>query len=140
MILFQLICSKGHQFEGWFRDGATYEAQSVKEEIECPVCGDDGVAKAPMAPKLGGRSRQTSEQRAMQIARKVLGDMDVLRRKVEDNFENVGDRFAEEARSIHYGEAEERGIYGEATEDEAEELIGEDIEFHRIPWKRRKDS
>lgn len=140
MILFQLICSDGHRFEGWFRDGATYEAQSAKKEIECPVCGDSGVAKAPMAPMLGGRSRQTSEQRAMQVVRKVLNDMDVLRRKVEDNFENVGDRFAEEARSIHYGEAEERGIYGEATEEEAEELVEEDIEFQRIPWRRRRDS
>ena len=140
MILYELKCSNGHQFEGWFRDGVTYESQSAKGEIECPICGDEGVDKAPMAPKLGGKSGPTSEQRAMQIARKVLSDLDLLRGKVEENFEDVGDKFAEEARSIHYGEAEERGIYGEATEDEAEELIEENIEFHRIPWKRRKDS
>ncbi len=140
MILYQLKCSNGHQFEGWFRDGTTYEAQSGRGEIECPICGDDGVGKAPMAPKLGRGGGQTSEQRAMQIARKVLSDLDLLRGKVEDNFEDVGDKFAEEARSIHHGEAEERGIYGEATEDEVEELVEENIDFHRIPWKRRKDS
>ena len=93
-----------------------------------------------MAPKLNSSRGENSEQRAQQVARKVLSDLDMLRRKVEDNFEDVGDKFAEEARSIHHGEAEERGIYGEATEDEVEELVEENIDFHRIPWKRRKDS
>ncbi|MDP6173398.1 MAG: DUF1178 family protein [Rhodospirillales bacterium] len=140
MILYQLKCSNAHEFEGWFRDGATYDTQSAKGEIECPICGDGGVDKAPMAPKLNSSRGENSEQRAQQVARKVLSDLDMLRRKVEDNFEDVGDKFAEEARSIHHGEAEERGIYGEATKQEVEELVEEEIEIQRIPWKRRKDS
>jgi hypothetical protein len=131
MIVFSLRCTAGHEFEAWFRDGESFEAQREGGEITCPVCGDDAVDKAVMAPRVS-RSREAG-QREMTPARlraALLG----LRHKVEANCDYVGERFAEEARRIHYGETEAHGIYGEASEQESRELADEGIEFGRIPW------
>ena len=134
MILFDLRCSQGHAFEAWFRDGATYEAQAEAGEITCAVCGDTDVSKAPMAPAVATRNRIDPERaaQAMRFWRKVQDH-------VEKNFDNVGRDFPEEARKIHYGEAEKRNIYGEATAAEARELRDEGIEVSPIPWLRRHD-
>jgi hypothetical protein len=149
MILYELCCSGDHAFEGWFKDSATFEEQAAAGEILCPVCGNASVARAPMAPRIakGGGDRggepdpssgprtytntQASEMRRM---------LTELRNHVEENSDFVGDKFAEEARKIHYGETEERNIYGEATEDQAEELTEEGIKVGRIPWLPRTDS
>jgi hypothetical protein len=135
MILFDLKCGEGHVFEAWFRNSGAYDAQAAAREIACPVCGDIRIAKAPMAPRIG-KSRQEVEktETAAQRRAEVMRDLVELRRKVEENCDYVGDRFAEEARRIHYGEVEERGIYGEATEAETTELKEEGIEVGRIPW------
>lgn len=138
MILYQLRCAKHHEFEAWFRDSATFDAQSRKSAVECPFCGDSKVVKAPMAPRLAkGHASEAAEGQAREVAGKVIQAMAKLRRHVEENCEYVGGRFPEEARRIHYGEAEERGIYGEATREEAVELKEEGVEVYPLPVPRR---
>jgi len=141
MILYQLACANGHQFEAWFRDGATYDAQSAAGVVYCPLCGCSGVTKAPMAPnvatgKTGGKDSAPAEA----VAEKITRAMDELRRHVEGNCDYVGEQFAEEARRIHYGEADERNIYGEATDREASELDDEGIDYWRLPPLPRRNS
>ena len=149
MILYELKCSNGHFFEGWFKDSTTYDLQEKRGEVACPICSDISVSKAPMAPavstsrKKNNRAHQSvprMEDRAAEIAQEVLQAAGKMQRYVEENCDYVGDKFADEARAIHYGEAEERGIYGEATIDEATNLLEEDIPVNRIPWRRRTDS
>ena len=130
MILFALRCAADHEFEGWFRDGATFDRQSAGGKISCPQCGDISVTKAPMAPRVA-RSRSAETAPSPVELRKALQE---LRRHVETNCEYVGERFAEEARRIHYGESDPRGIYGEASADDAKDLADEGIEVSRIPW------
>jgi hypothetical protein len=135
MILFDLKCGEGHVFEAWFRNGGAYEAQAAANGIACPICGDIRIAKAPMAPRIG-KSRQEVEKTETAALRRaeVMRELVELRRKVEEKCDYVGDRFAEEARRIHYGEIEKRDIYGEATETETTELKEEGIVVERIPW------
>ena len=146
MILYQLACTNAHQFEAWFRDIATYDAQSAAGDIMCPLCGSNGVTKAPMAPRLARRragegrsSNGTPDPEAEHIAaaKQVI---EALQHKVEENCDYVGENFAEEARKIHYGEVEKRGIYGEATDMEAGDLEDEGIEFHRLPRLPKSDA
>ena len=137
MIVFDLRCSKGHEFEAWFRDSATYEKQVEESSITCAVCGDGKVSKALMAPAVSsGRPEKPSgpaqAAEAMRLLRKV-------RNHVEKNFDHVGERFPEEARKMHYGEAEKRSIYGEASAGEAKALRDEGIEVGQIPWLPRQD-
>ena len=140
MILYQLKCANGDEFEAWFLDSATFDQQRAAGDVECPFCGDSRVSKAPMAPNLAKRgSSEATEERAREVARKILRAVGDLREHVEETCDNVGDRFAEEARRIHYGEADERGIYGEATGEEASELDEEGIEFYHVPWGPRRN-
>ncbi len=155
MILYRLRCSKGHEFESWFKDSKTYERQEKKSLIGCAVCGDAKVKRALMTPRLGtkGNKKKTvvanqvpatapapnpEQQQMAALAKKMPKELrDALlkvRAEVEKNCEHVGDRFAEEARKIHYGESDKRGIYGETTDKQAEELAEEGIEFGRLPW------
>ncbi|HEV2333892.1 MAG TPA: DUF1178 family protein [Stellaceae bacterium] len=129
MILFSLRCASGHEFEAWFRDGDGFEAQQGAGGIACPHCGDTQVEKAVMAPRIG-RSRDQTPISPTQMRAALVE----LRRQVETNCAYVGARFAEEARRIHYGEADPQGIYGEASEEESRELAEEGIAFGRIPW------
>ena len=157
MILYRLRCSKGHEFDSWFKDSKAYERQEKKSLIGCAVCGNSKVARAIMAPRIGKKKGQpaeieapapaaaapapvpTPEQKQMAaLARKMPKELREalmkVRAEVEKNCEHVGDRFAEEARKIHYGESDKRGIYGETSDEEAEELAEEGIEFGRLPW------
>jgi hypothetical protein len=134
MILFTLRCAHSHEFEGWFRDGDSFEAQQQAGEIACPECGDASIEKAVMAPRLA-RSKETGPSPAQ--FRAALVEM---RRQIESKCDYVGERFAEEARRIHYGEADAHGIYGEASEKESRELADEGIKFGRIPWVPTPDS
>jgi hypothetical protein len=137
MILFKLRCSAGHEFEAWFRDGATYERQASRGLIACSQCGDSAIVKAPMAPRLGrSRARADTAPSPAQL-RRMLQE---LRQHVETHCDDVGDRFAEEARRIDCGDAAPRGIYGEATEDEVRALTEDGIEVGRIPWLPRSDA
>jgi hypothetical protein len=131
MILFTLRCANDHEFEAWFRDGDRFEAQHAAGEIACPHCGDTSVEKAVMAPRLA-RSREAMPPAvALAQMRKALTEM---RRQIETHCDYVGPHFAEEARRIHYGETDPRGIYGEATDAESRDLVNEGIKFGQIPW------
>jgi hypothetical protein len=130
MILFDLICGDDHQFEGWFRDGASYETQAAAAEIACPTCGDRRIRKAPMAPNVIRGATPPA------IIREAV---ETLRHHVEANCDYVGERFVEEARQMHYGEAEQRPVYGEASIADAKELVEEGIEIMPLPWRTRQD-
>lgn len=142
MIVFNLRCSKDHVFEAWFNSSETYEAQASSGGVVCPHCGDANVVKAPMAPNVvTGSSRGLSEGDAesdhAKQGREVLTK---LREEIEANCSYVGDKFAEEARKIHYGETKSASIYGEATTTEESELREEGVTFGRVPWLPRSDS
>lgn len=134
MILFELRCRHDHHFDGWFKDNAAYDSQVAGNEISCPVCGDTSVSKAIMAPRLNKATGQSLDaQDAATEMRRLLRD---LRQQVEKNCDYVGNDFPEEARKIHYGDAESRAIYGEASDEQAAELEDEGIAVGRIPWLR----
>ena len=136
MINYSLHCENGHEFDGWFRDSAAFDEQAAAGVIACPSCGSVKVQKALMAPavatdKKGGDAVSTlmpggEDTEARDMLRK-------LREHVIANADDVGDKFAEEARRIHYKEAEERGIYGTATPDETRELRDAGIDVHPLP-------
>ncbi|HEX6443429.1 MAG TPA: DUF1178 family protein [Stellaceae bacterium] len=131
MILFTLRCSSDDEFDAWFRDGAAFEAQQRAGEIACPHCGDTQVEKAIMAPNIGrSHDGKVPPISPAQMRQMLLA----VRQQVEQNCDYVGERFAEEARRIHYGEVDPKGIYGEATSEESEALRDEGIEFGQIPW------
>ena len=142
MILYQLRCDKNHEFEAWFKGSAGFEAQNRKGEVECPFCGTTKIAKAPMAPNVVGSRGEAEPERSLgtrELATQVVEAVRKLRRHVEDNCDYVGDAFPEEARRIHHGEKEARGIYGEATPDEARALDEEGIEVFRLPGFPRRN-
>ena len=130
MIVYNLRCRNSHEFEGWFRDSATFDAQSKSGKLTCPVCDSRKVEKAIMAPAVSGakKSAVTADE-----AKKMRQFMTGLRKYVQDNADYVGPKFAEEARKIHYGEVEERHIYGEATLEEAKELVEEGVDVAPLP-------
>ena len=149
MIVYNLKCRKDHVFEAWFRDSAAYDEQAAGGKLACPTCGSGKVEKALMAPRLGKSENdaQPAAKKAVQMAAKetqqageAMKVLRELRRKIEDNFDYVGPGFAEEARKIHYREAEARNIYGETSEQDAEALKEEGVGFGRIPWVPRQDS
>lgn len=141
MIVYQLRCAKNHEFEAWFKDSATFDSQCPAGDIECPVCGNTKIVKAPMAPRISTKqvSDAAASGRAHELAEQILKSVNALRKHVEENCDYVGEKFADEARRIHYGETEERPIYGEATKDEAKNLDDEGIEVHRLPPLPRRD-
>ena len=140
MIAYNLICADGHEFEGWFKDSAAYDAQAKKGVLSCPICGDDDVKKAIMAPavktsvtKAKGRQEVMPPDEGKPDPQKLRQFMVGYRKFVEENAEYVGPKFPEEARKIHYGETEDRHIYGESTLGEARELIEEGIQIAPVP-------
>ena len=130
MIVYSLQCSRGHDFEGWFRDSGAFDEQDARGKLVCPVCETHAIYKAPMAPALSGASARRSAPEEMRKMRKFMTG---LRRFVEQNAEYVGPQFPEEARKIHYGETEERHIYGEATLKDVKELVEEGVEIAPLP-------
>jgi hypothetical protein len=139
MIRYDLICDKGHEFDAWFSDSASYDKQRKRGFVECSVCGSIKVEKQLMRPSIGSKSNKKAAASQSMVAgadprmQKMMSMMREFRAHVEKNAENVGDKFPEEARKIHYKESEERGIYGNATADEARDLIEEGIEVHPLP-------
>lgn len=158
MILFTLKCGADHEFEGWFRDNAAYDRQHRRGLIACPECGSNKVEKALMAPRLGRSDKGAPEtaptpatnepqapampasDEAPPTPAQVRRALQVLRRHIERNCENVGSQFAAEARRIHKGEAKSRGIYGEATQAESKALLDDGIEIAAIPWVPSSDA
>ena len=138
MILFELRCAQDHQFEGWFPSGAAYEAQLAKRELSCPLCGDRKIDKAVMAPRIGKAGEPTPPAEptpATLMALNAKAALQELRKKIEANCDYVGPGFAEEARRIHYGEAEERGIYGEASPKDVRGLVEDGVRVAPLPPK-----
>lgn len=139
MISFNLRCGKDHVFEAWFKDGKSFDRQARQGKVACPVCGNTKVAKAPMAPNIAsGVSRKAPDKQA-KAAAAFRENLTKLRAEIEKNFDYVGPDFAEEARKIHYKEADPRNIYGETTDQEAQALHEEGVDFARIPWPTRTD-
>ena len=139
MILYDIRCVHDHVFEAWFKDSETFDEQIEADGVSCPVCGVTDVEKALMAPRLNKGKSDDHANVQEQMGRYVAA-MNEMRRHVQDNCDYVGDKFAEEARKIHYGEVESRGIYGEATNDKASSLSDEGVEFQKIPWAPREDA
>ena len=153
MIRYSLVCQKGHDFESWFANSAAYDKQIKRGLVSCPLCGSAKVEKAIMAPRLARKDKSTPivapvEERAPQPApvetptpvaiispqeREFRAKLKELRDHLTANADNVGKKFPEEARKMHYGESEHRSIYGEASPQDAKELHEEGIEFHPLP-------
>jgi len=158
MIHYTLRCESGHGFDGWFASSAAFEAQREAGQLSCPVCGSAAVQKALMAPAVSAKTRGelvadeaaaghapepagapaakapvAAVPAAPSLPPQLVEALREVRRHVKANAEYVGDKFAEEARKIHYEEADPRGIYGEASREEAKALSEEGIEFHPLP-------
>ncbi len=158
MIVYDLICDSEHEYESWFRNSAAYDSLRKSRKVACPICGSLKVRKAPMAPRIAksgikdlapppvpdeGQVRvpALSDPEDMASAMtKAVKAIKELQATIEKNFDNVGVKFPEEGRKVHYGEAEARGIYGEATLEEAKELIEEGVEIAAVPWQKRRTS
>ncbi len=154
MIHYQLRCSQDHEFDGWFPDSAAFDKQARRGLVECPTCGDVKVERALMAPAVATRASapepvpteapiaappMPAVAGGGRMPAQLVAMLQRLRAEVEKNCDYVGPDLAEEARRIHHGEAEERGIYGETTAEEAEALADEGIDLHPLPWVPRAD-
>ena len=139
MIHYDLTCDRGHAFDGWFRNSAAYDEQAGRGLVTCTHCGSAKVEKQMMAPGIPMKSNRKAESKSVVAApadprlAELLELVRTMRKHVQENAENVGDRFAEEARRIHYEESEQRGIYGQTTPDEAKALVEEGIAVHPLP-------
>ena len=134
MIQYALHCSKGHRYDAWFKNAAAFDDQKARGIVTCAVCGDAAVEKAPMAPAV---ARTDHERVPVSTGRPDAAQLRALlkayRDKVIAEADYVGDRFAEEARKIHFEEADARGIYGEATREEVAALAEDGIDFLPLP-------
>jgi hypothetical protein len=129
MIRYELRCDQGDTFEVWFRNSADYDEQAASGMIICPSCGSIQVEKAPMAPAVrSSKKKAAGEERAQAMAMAAK-----VREHIRDNFDYVGERFADEARKIHDGSSEDRPIWGEATPVEARELAEEGVPVAPLP-------
>ncbi|MEP7029540.1 MAG: DUF1178 family protein [Pseudolabrys sp.] len=152
MIRYALHCDQGHDFESWFQNSEAFDKQAKRKLVTCPQCGSAKVEKAIMAPRLASSSRtrntpveadtpvQASPSPDNTPVAMISPQEQELRTKLKEirehltkNADNVGKKFPEEARKMHYGETEHRSIYGEASPKDAKELSEEGIEFHPLP-------
>jgi hypothetical protein len=158
MIRYSLICERQHDFEIWFKNSADYDKQAKRGLVSCPECGSVKVEKALMAPSLGRGTKKRASAPTAEMAppesdppshapaesktpvamvsseqREFRAKLKELRDHLTKNAENVGGKFPEEARKMHYGEKEHRSIYGEASPQEAKELLDEGVELHPLP-------
>jgi hypothetical protein len=160
MIHYNLRCERGHAFESWFQSSAAYEQQEKRKLVNCPVCGSAKVERGIMAPRIvgkKGRDRAEAEPKELMAAaaaapatttevaaptsmpllmaqeRELRAKLKELRDHIVKNADNVGERFPNEARKMHYGDIEHRPIYGEASPDEARALIDEGVEVSPLP-------
>jgi len=133
MIRFALACDRGHEFDAWFASGAAYDDQARAHTIVCPCCGSATVKKAPMAPAVWTKQVEPARPLGGAERKKTYAFLKGLRAHLEANAEHVGPDFPEEARKMHYGEAEARSIYGEASVEEAKALHEEGIPAVPLP-------
>jgi len=134
VIKYRLRCTCGHEFETWFPSSAAYGAQVEAEQVTCPHCGSHDVDKAIMAPNVTARGHGQDRCRpAAAMSAEVMQLVRDIRQSLVKNAENVGTRFMEEARKIHYREAKARGIYGQASGEDARALVDEGIDILALP-------
>jgi hypothetical protein len=135
MKVLNLQCSHAHAFEGWFASEDDFQGQLARGLVECPLCGDAQVAKMPSAPRLNLGASEPAKREEVVAApnAQMQAAWMQLVKQVMANTEDVGQRFAEEARKIHYGESEERGIRGQASREETQELLEEGIGVLPLP-------
>jgi hypothetical protein len=152
MIHYNLRCERGHAFESWFQSSAAYESQEKRRLVNCPVCGSAKVERAIMAPQIVSKKGRDSAPAPapapaaptdvtppastpllMAQERELRAKLKELRDHIVKNADNVGERFPNEARKMHYGDIEHRPIYGEASPDEARSLIEEGVEVSPLP-------
>lgn len=133
MIRYALACAGGHAFEAWFASSADYDEQAAQGLVECPFCASREVRKQIMAPAVTGVRRRGRETEPSPLAALAAEAAARLRAHVEAHFEDVGDAFAREARAIHAGESEARGIYGRASAEEVRELVAEGAPVAPLP-------
>ena len=138
MIRYTLKCKKGHSFESWFKGSDAFDTLLKAGQVTCAVCGTSKVEKSIMAPSVGGGSPEEDAplSKPQSPAEAALVQM---RQHLRENSDYVGKEFADEARRIHIGESEQRGIWGEATPDDAKALKDEGIPVAPIPWMSRQD-
>jgi hypothetical protein len=159
MIKYQLVCDQNHEFEGWFQASAAFDAQAESGLLRCPLCDSDQVKRALMTPNLASPKRRKAieppladlapkpanptlaqqlapptESEQVKAFGAALAKLRQLQQKITKDCRDVGDNFAEEARKIHYGEAEADGIYGRTTHEEREALEDEGIDVLDMPW------
>jgi hypothetical protein len=156
MIHYELQCGADHRFDGWFKDSASFAKQAARGLLECPICGDTKVTQALMTPSVPRKGHEVvpvpeaqapsppavpaqATMAGPKMPAQVRAMLMRLRQEVERNCDYVGEDFADEARRIHNGETEHRGIYGEASNEDAEALAEEGIEVQQIPWLPRAD-
>ena len=152
MIHYNLRCERGHAFESWFQSSAAYESQEKRKLVTCPACGSAKVERAIMAPQIVSKKGREGRENAMPAAaattdvaapgstplmmaqeRELRVKLKELRDHIVKNADNVGERFPNEARKMHYGDIEHRPIYGEASPEEARSLIEEGVEVSPLP-------
>jgi hypothetical protein len=134
MIRFSLACDHDHDFDGWFRNNDDFDKQKKRGLVSCPICGSSKVEKALMAPSV--QTARKREKVALSIGaeqKQLMGKLKELTDKLKENADYVGDKFPEEARKIHFGEADPRGIYGEASREEVKELLEDGVEILPLP-------
>ena len=129
----EVLLDQGHEFEGWFRASDEFDEQAARGLLACPVCASDAVRKQIMAPAVVGARKAGDSQAPVSMRAMMMEAMGRVRRHVEANFDYVGERFAAEARSIHEGKAEERGIYGEASPAEVKALVADGVKVAPLP-------
>lgn len=137
MIVFDLKCGEAHVFEAWFGSSSDYETQKARSLLSCPLCGNADISKAVMAPAVPAKGNTRAESPTLPVPvaggedariKQMLSALADVQKAMIDSSEYVGGRFAEEARAIHYGETDARGIYGETSRAEAAKLRDEGIE------------
>ena len=153
MIRYALRCERDHTFESWFQDSAAFDTQVKRKLVDCPVCGSVKIEKAIMAPQIVSKKRREATVPAQAPApapaqpapeaastplmmaqeRDLRAKLKELRDHIVKNADNVGERFPNEARKMHYGEIEHRSIYGEASLDDAKSLHEEGVQFYPLP-------
>lgn len=134
MIRFSLCCDREHDFDGWFRDNADFDKQKKRGLVTCPVCNSAKVEKALMAPSVQTARKREKVALGMNAEQKqLMGKLKELTDKVKQNADYVGDKFPEEARKIHFGETDPRGIYGEASPTEVKELLDDGVGIMPLP-------
>ena len=132
MIIYDLKCENGHAFEGWFKDRENFVLQHSKKPVSCPICNSSGVEIVPSSITIMGKeSRTENKSRSKELS--GMGALKMLHQYIDKNFEDVGDKFAEVALKIHYGDEEKRNIKGTSTPREEETLKEEGVQYFKIP-------